>query len=175
MFLCYVKVSIIVAVDGMFFAWSGWSQCSTSCGGGQQKRTRSCNNPSPSKCGKNCVGDTEEVVPCNTQPCSSKIFYCSHGLNSLTDLATHPIFSTKAPIKLSRCQELYMYICTYISSQFFENQPNEICSHLSEKASEDMFLKPEKLQNHSDERKGKKKKKEKKKSNSCTLRFYNYS
>ena len=38
-----------------------------------------------------------------------------------------------------------------------------------------MFLKPEKLQNHSDERKGKKKKKEKKKSNSCTLRFYNYS
>ena len=70
----------------------------------------------------------------------------------------------------------------YISSQFFENQPNEICSHLSEKASEDMFLKPEKLQNHSDERKGKKKKKErgkgkeeKKKSNSCTLSFYNYS
>ena len=48
-----------------------------------------------------------------------------------------------------------------ISSRFFENQPNEICSHLSEKASKGMFLnKPEKLQNHSNERKGKEKKKE---------------
>ena len=46
------------------------------------------------------------------------------------------------------------------SSRFFENQPNEICSHLSEKASKGRFLKPEKLQNHSNEGKGKDKKKE---------------
>ena len=31
----------------------------------------------------------------------------------------------------------------YISSRFFENQPDEICSHLSEKASKGRFLKPE--------------------------------
>ena len=48
----------------------------------------------------------------------------------------------------------------YISSRFFENQLNEICSHLSEKASKGRFLKPEKLQNHSNEGKGKEKKKE---------------
>ena len=61
-----------------------------------------------------------------------------------------------------------------------ENQRNEICSHLSEKTSKGTFLKPEKLQNHSNERKGKEKKKErgegkeeKKKSNGCTLSFYN--
>ena len=47
-----------------------------------------------------------------------------------------------------------------MSSRFFENQPNEICSHLSEKASKGRFLKPEKLQNHSNEGKGKEKKKE---------------
>ena len=47
-----------------------------------------------------------------------------------------------------------------MSSRFFENQPNEICSHLSEKASKGRFLKPEKLQNHSKEGKGKEKKKE---------------
>ena len=65
-------------------------------------------------------------------------------------------------------------------SRFFENQPNEICSHLSEKASKGRFLKPEKLQNHSNEGKGKEKKKErgegkeeKKKSNGYTLSFYN--
>ena len=43
---------------------------------------------------------------------------------------------------------------------FFENQPiNEICSHLSEKASKGRFFEPEKLQNHSNEGKGKEKKK----------------
>ena len=47
----------------------------------------------------------------------------------------------------------------YISSRFFENQPNGFCSHLSEKASKGRFLKPEKLQNHTNEEKGKEKKK----------------
>ena len=67
---------------------------------------------------------------------------------------------------------------------------NEIGSHLSEKASKGRFLKPEKLQNHTNEEKGKEKpkepgegkekkkergegKEEKKKSNGCTLSFYN--
>ena len=46
-----------------------------------------------------------------------------------------------------------------MSNRFFENQPNEICSHLSEKASHGRFLKPDKLQNHSNEGKGKEKEK----------------
>ena len=56
--------------------------------------------------------------------------------------------------------------------------------HLSEKASKSTFVKPEKLQNPSNEGKGEEKKKEcmgiekerrrrKKKSNGCTLSFYN--
>ena len=40
----------------------------------------------------------------------------------------------------------------------FENQPNDICGHLSEKASKGRFLKPDKLQNHSHEGKGRKRK-----------------
>ena len=52
------------------------------------------------------------------------------------------------------------YKFMYISSRFFENQPKETCSGLSEQASKGMFLKPEKLQNHSNGRKGKEKKKE---------------
>ena len=75
-----------------------------------------------------------------------------------------------------------MYVCMYVcmSNRFFENQPNEICSHLSGKASKGTFLTPQKLQNQSNEGKGKKKKKErgeeteeKEKSNACTLSFYN--
>ena len=48
----------------------------------------------------------------------------------------------------------------FISNRFFENQPTEICSHLSRKASKGSFFKPEKLQNHSNEGKGKEEKKE---------------
>ena len=63
--------------------------------------------------------------------------------------------------------------------KFFENQPNKICSYLSEKMSKGRFLKPEKLQNHTNEEKGKEKKKErgegkeekKEKSSGCTLSF----
>ena len=47
-----------------------------------------------------------------------------------------------------------------ISSRFFENQPNEICSHMLEKASKGRFFGPDKIQNHSNEGKGKEKKKE---------------
>ena len=71
-----------------------------------------------------------------------------------------------------------MYLC--MCSRFFENQPNEICSHLSEKPSKGRFLNPDKLQNHTNEGKEKEKKKEpggrkeeKRKSNGCTLSFYN--
>ena len=72
-------------------------------------------------------------------------------------------------------------IKTLISNRYFENQPNEICSHLSEKVSKGTSLKPEKLQNHCNEGKGKEKKKEReerkekkrKKTNGCNLSFYN--
>ena len=40
----------------------------------------------------------------------------------------------------------------------FENQPYDVCGHLSEEASKGRFLKPDKLQNHSNEGKGRKRK-----------------
>ena len=44
-----------------------------------------------------------------------------------------------------------------MSSRFFENQPNGICHQLSKKTG---FFGPDKLQNHTDEGKGKEKKKQ---------------
>ena len=35
-----------------------------------------------------------------------------------------------------------------ISSRFFENEPNEICSHLSEKGPNGSFFAPDKLKSH---------------------------
>ena len=68
-----------------------------------------------------------------------------------------------------------------ICNLFFENQPNEICSHLSEKVSKGRFLKSEMLQNYRNEGNRKEKKKQRgegkeekrKKSNGCARRFYN--
>ena len=52
---------------------------------------------------------------------------------------------------------------TSLSSRFFEIQANEICRHLSEKASKGRFHVLEKLQNHSNESKELKRKGEKEK------------
>ena len=82
---------------------------------------------------------------------------------------------------------MFLFFYIYIQRIFYfflkTRPPFEICSHLSEKASKGSFRNPEKLQNHSNERKGKDKnkergegkeeKKKKKKSNGCTLSFYN--
>ena len=48
----------------------------------------------------------------------------------------------------------------FASTRCFENQPNEILSHLSEKASKGRLFGPDKLQNHSNEGEERKKKKE---------------
>ena len=63
-------------------------------------------------------------------------------------------------LETRRLMGICIYIYLYIPSRFFENQPNEIGSHLNEKGSNDTFLKPKKFQNHSNEAKGKEEKKE---------------
>ena len=71
---------------------------------------------------------------------------------------------------------MHAYIHTYVrtSSQFFENQPNKICSHLSEKASKDTFLrspKSSKIIVTKEKDRGEGKEKKKKKNNGFTLVF----
>lgn len=57
--------------DGGWSDFGDWSECSASCGGGTQERTRSCNNPSPANGGADCVGEAEESQECNTDPCAA--------------------------------------------------------------------------------------------------------
>ena len=56
-------------VDGGLTEWSEFGACDKTCGGGVQKRTRTCSNPAPANGGKNCDGLLEETRACNSDPC----------------------------------------------------------------------------------------------------------
>ena len=52
--------------------WSDWTVCSKSCGGGQTSRYRNCLLQDYTKLGDNslgCVGETDQVLDCNTKVC----------------------------------------------------------------------------------------------------------
>ena len=62
---------MISAIDGGFAAWSVWSTCSVTCGGGSRTRERNCTDPEPQYGGNNCTGPWTDTYPsaCNIQNC----------------------------------------------------------------------------------------------------------
>jgi len=64
---CVVKAEEVR--DCVWGNWSGWTECSASCGGGSKRRNRAVVQ-APNAGGKACAPETKEVVmPCNTQLC----------------------------------------------------------------------------------------------------------
>ncbi|XP_041846400.1 A disintegrin and metalloproteinase with thrombospondin motifs 2-like isoform X2 [Melanotaenia boesemani] len=59
----------IMKQDGNWGSWSEFGQCSSTCGGGVQFRTRDCDNPRPDKGGLPCMGATYQFQMCNTNEC----------------------------------------------------------------------------------------------------------
>lgn len=59
--------------DCVVGAWSSYSECSTTCGGGQMKRTRKATAPTWG--GKECPADLvlEEISPCNEGSCGESV------------------------------------------------------------------------------------------------------
>ncbi|KAK2180840.1 hypothetical protein NP493_423g02026 [Ridgeia piscesae] len=60
------------AVDGDWSPWTAWSTCSVTCGGGQQQRTRRCDNPAPRNGGVDCRGKHAESQTCNSDICPGR-------------------------------------------------------------------------------------------------------
>jgi len=56
----------------VFDDWQDWSECDTSCGGGQQFRMRDISIPSDER-GTPCTGETKSVQPCNDEPCHEHV------------------------------------------------------------------------------------------------------
>ena len=69
---------LLLAVPGGYTDWSTWGECSVTCGGGVQKRSRTCTNPPPSGGGPTCIeqnlGPAEEKQECNKQDCRKWYF-----------------------------------------------------------------------------------------------------
>ena len=82
--------------DNWYLAHGGWSpwttyrECSASCNGGTQTRTRTCTNPPPLKGGQLCLDKNQKPSPveteqkiCNTKVCPRK--YWPRGFWTLKD------------------------------------------------------------------------------------------
>ncbi|CAD5111793.1 DgyrCDS1067 [Dimorphilus gyrociliatus] len=54
-------------VNGYFKDWSNWSNCTRTCNGGSQKRTRECVPPKHK--GEKCIGDDTAIRNCSYNPC----------------------------------------------------------------------------------------------------------
>ncbi|KAJ7379731.1 hypothetical protein OS493_014137 [Desmophyllum pertusum] len=63
----------LCGIDGGFTEWSEWSECSVTCGGGVQRRSRTCTNPKPEGNGKTCqeqdAGPADQTNICNPKLC----------------------------------------------------------------------------------------------------------
>ena len=52
------------SADGGYSEFGDWSECSVTCGRGNQTRMRTCTEPPPSQGGADCVGEGSETRPC---------------------------------------------------------------------------------------------------------------
>ncbi|XP_061184993.1 uncharacterized protein LOC133193009 [Saccostrea echinata] len=56
-------------IHGGWGSWGSWGTCTVTCGGGSQRRSRSCSNPTPQYGGLTCPGSSSSSQSCNTQNC----------------------------------------------------------------------------------------------------------
>ena len=65
----YYKTSVF----GGWSEFEEWSECSVTCGGGSQTRTRPCDNPEPAHGGLDCQGGNSASQDCNDRNCPGEM------------------------------------------------------------------------------------------------------
>ncbi|XP_069586533.1 SCO-spondin-like [Ranitomeya imitator] len=91
---------------GNWSVWNSWTDCTKTCGEGVRLRSRICNNPSPIGDGDYCEGPSNEVEPCELEPCPeliSSVTNCSAIAGST--------YSSCGPSCPRSCDELCLQSC----------------------------------------------------------------
>ncbi|XP_062929811.1 A disintegrin and metalloproteinase with thrombospondin motifs 13 isoform X1 [Mobula hypostoma] len=113
------------AVHGAWSAWTPFSSCSRTCGGGVSQRHRHCNNPRPAFGGHKCEGTDMEAKMCNTQPCQGSQFdfmalQCSQTDSQPLDLTPRvPVYYKWLPaVGYAKGSMLCKYVCRVEGKNF---------------------------------------------------------
>ena len=75
-FLLVIYKNYFHLVDGGWTEFSDWSDCTATCGGGTEIRTRTCSNPTPANGGAECTGSDVETQTCGDVVCPGKYLEC---------------------------------------------------------------------------------------------------
>ena len=63
-------------MNGGWSEWQKWGACTVACGGGEQSRSRTCNNPVPENGGLECTSDgssNSESRTCQENGCAGTV------------------------------------------------------------------------------------------------------
>ena len=98
MFICYFTQTEtpFILVNGQWSAWLSWGACSRTCGGGAQRRSRTCTNPPPRNGGAACSGGRFQTRQCNSNGCPGTFLMVNTVQESImlhTNLSTKPLSS----------------------------------------------------------------------------------
>ena len=98
MFICYLTQTetLFILVNGQWSAWLSWGACSRTCGGGAQRRSRTCTNPPPRNGGAACSGGRFQTRQCNSNGCPGTFLMVNTVQESImlhTNLSTKPLSS----------------------------------------------------------------------------------
>ena len=98
MFICYFTQTetLFILVNGQWSAWLSWGACSRTCGGGAQRRSRTCTNPPPRNGGAACSGGRFQTRQCNSNGCPGTFLMVNTVQESImlhTNLSTKPLSS----------------------------------------------------------------------------------
>ncbi|XP_057293256.1 MAM and LDL-receptor class A domain-containing protein 2-like isoform X2 [Hydractinia symbiolongicarpus] len=117
-------------VNGGYSNWSEYGNCSVRCGGGIQKRTRTCTQPSPELGGMDCtrIGSSSSTRACNEHSCpvttAAPTIATCHETN--TDIKKVIIMATAGFVVV---QVVILLVCVIIKRKAARNNGNAERTH----------------------------------------------